>query len=140
MTEEQALAFMAASVVICEDADGTLFGVCEDDGSGQCVIQTPDRCSAHTLADEVDTEITTVEDIVRVAGARAPYAGGTMVLLQAPTTQAVNAVSPDEPQWVEDTTSVCLGTAGLYAMFSSMDPDALVAAALGKSNPWTQVE
>ena len=141
MTEEQALAFMAAPIVVCEDEDGTLFGVCEhdDDDSGHCVILSPDRRATHLLADDLDTEVISAGAIAALAGAKLPYVEGEMVILLAPTTQAVNAVYPDDPQWVEDTTSLCLGTAGMYAMFSSLDPGALVDAAEGKSNPWILV-
>ena len=141
MTEAQALAFMTNTIVMCEDEDGVLFGVCkhDDDDSGRCVILTPDRRSTNTLAEDLDKEMATAGAIAAIAGAKLPYVDGEFVLLQAPNTQAVNAVYPDEPGWVEDTTSMCLGTSGLYAMFSSMDPDALVAAAEGKSNPWALV-
>jgi|14BtaG_2_1085337.scaffolds.fasta_scaffold18769_3 hypothetical protein len=141
MTEAQALAFMTNTIVMCEDEDGVLFGVCkhDDDDSGHCVILTPDRRSTYTLAEDLDKEMATAGAIAAIAGAKLPYVDGETALLLAPTTQALNAVYPDEPQWVEDTTSVCLGVCGMYALFSSMDRDALVAAAEGKSNPWVLV-
>ena len=141
MTEEQAIAFMATPIVICEDADGTLFGVCEhdDDDSGHCVILSPDRRSTHLLADDLDKEMATAGAIAALAGVKMPYAEGETVILLAPTAQAVNAVYPDDPQWVEDTTSMCLGTAGMYALFTTLDRDALVGAAEGKANPWVLV-
>ena len=139
MTEEQALAFMTASVVMCEDEDGAHFGVVTIEEDGSFVILSPDRRATHLLADDLDTEVISAGAIAALAGAKLPYVEGEMVILLAPTTQAVNAVYPDDPQWVEDTTSLCLGTAGMYAMFSSLDPGALVDAAEGKSNPWILV-
>mgnify|MGYP003644444665 CR=1 FL=1 len=139
MTEEQALAFMTASVVMCEDEDGAHFGVVTIEEDGSFTVETPDRRGAHAVAPESVSESATAGAIAALAGAKLPYVEGETVILLAPTTQAVNAVYPDDPQWVEDTTSMCLGTAGMYAMFSTMDRDALVDAAEGKSNPWILV-
>jgi hypothetical protein len=138
MTEQDALLFMAQNIVVLSDDDGTHFGVCmvED---GDCTIESPDKLMSHTMADDVDTEIITAGAIAALAGVKMPYAEGETVILLAPTAQAVNAVYPDDPQWVEDTTSVCLGTAGMYALFTTLDRDALVGAAEGKSNPWVLV-
>jgi len=139
MTEEQALAFLSNSIVMCEDEDGAHFGVVAVEEDGSFTVETPDRRGAHAVMTDSVSESATAGDIAAIAGAKLPYAEGETVLLLAPNTQSVNAVYPDEPGWVSDTTSICLGTCGMYAFFSSMDRDALVAAAEGKSNPWVLV-
>lgn len=139
MTESQALTFMAATVVMCEDEDGAHFGVVAVEEDGSFTVETPDRRGAHAVMTDSVSESATAGAIAAIAGAKLPYVDGETALMLAPTTQALNAVYPDEPQWVEDTTSVCLGVCGMYALFSSMDRDALVDAAEGKSNPWVLV-
>jgi len=103
------------------------------------VILTPDRRSTYTLAEDLDKEMATAGAIAAIAGAKQPYEEGEFVLLQAPNTQSVNAVYPDEPGWVSEVPAKSFGKDGLYVLFHTTDRAALVAAALGRNTPWTEL-